>query len=146
VLKSNLIALACVGALLAGPLLPTGVALAGPGHDRAPEGKDHKDAKPQALGTVKIGAYEIEVFQTGKVEPGHEALFQFRLKGDPEPVAIRGWIGLESGKGSAKSKAHKHGQDRDLHCDVPSPLPEGAKLWIEIDTGKDKPKGSVAFK
>lgn len=119
------------------PVTIASLNLAGPGHS---------DSKPVSLGTVKIGDYEVEAFQEGKVTAGKEGTFQLKLKGQGEPDAIRVWIGIESGRGSSKGKAHKHGDTIEVHCDVPDPIPEGAKLWIELETGKTKTKGSLDYK
>lgn len=119
------------------PVTLSSLNLAGPGHS---------DAKSVSLGTVKIGDYEVEAFQEGKVTAGKEGTFQLKLKGQGEPDAIRVWIGIESGRGSSKGKAHKHGDTIEVHCDVPDPIPENAKLWIELETGKTKTKGSLNYK
>jgi hypothetical protein len=109
-------------------------------------GPGQHDAKSVSLGTVKIGDYEVEAFQEGKVTAGKEATFQLKLKGPGEPDAIRVWIGIESGRGSAKGKAHKHGQTIEAHCDVPNPIPENAQLWIELDTAGTKLKAALDHK
>jgi hypothetical protein len=109
---------------------------------------DHSTAAPttQSLGTVTIDGFEMEIIQDGKVEAGKEATFEIRLTGDKEPKAIRVWIGIESGRGSAKGKAHKHDEKMEVHADVPDPIPADAKLWIEVETAAGKSKGSIAFK
>lgn len=107
---------------------------------------DHKHAEQVSLGTTKIGKYEVEAIQEGKVEAAKEATFGLKLKGDGEPTAIRAWIGIESARGSAKGKAHKHGDEIEVHCDVPETIPADAKLWIEIETADGKSKGSFAYK
>ncbi len=109
-------------------------------------GPGQHDAKSVSLGTVKIGDYEVEAFQQGKVTAGKEATFQLKLKGPGEPDAIRVWVGIESGRGSAKGKAHKHGDTIEVHCDTPDPIPQDAQLWIELDTASTKLKGALAYK
>ena len=109
-------------------------------------GPGQHDAKSVSLGAVKIGDYEVEAFQEGKVIAGKEATFQLKLKGPGEPDAIRVWIGIESGRGSAKGKAHKHGDTIEVHCDVPEIIPAGAKLWIELETAATKTKGALDHK
>lgn len=103
-------------------------------------------AEQVTLGTTKIGNYEVEAIQEGKVEAAKEATFGLKLKGEGEPTAIRAWIGIESARGSAKGKAHKHGDDIEVHCEVPETIPADAKLWIEIETADGKAKGSFAYK
>lgn len=109
-------------------------------------GPGQADAKSVSIGTVKIGQYEVEAFQEGSVTAGKEATFQLKLKGEGEPEAIRVWIGIESARGSSKGKAHKHGDVIEVHCDVPETIPEGAKLWIELEQGGSKTKGAVDYK
>ncbi len=123
-----------------------GVSAALAADDHKHDDHDHDHGPRSSIGTVKIGAYEIEVLQAGKVEAGKEATFELRVKGEPEPVAVRTWIGIESGRGSAKSKAHKHDKTLEAHSDVPKPIPEGAKLWIEIETPSGKEKASIDYK
>lgn len=121
----------------------TGVAPADHGHDHG----DHSHAEVRSLGSVRIGSYEVEALQEGKVEPGKEATFELRLKNaSAEPDAIRVWIGIESGRGSAKGKAHKHGEKIEVHCDVPNPIPAESRFWIELETAGEKLKGAVDYK
>lgn len=103
-------------------------------------------AEQVSLGTTKIGKYEVEAIQEGKVVAGKEATFGVKLRGEGEPTAIRAWIGIESARGSAKGKAHKHGDEIEVHCDVPETIPADAKLWIEIETADGKARGSFAYK
>ena len=115
---------------------------------RAGDGGDHASTAPaaQSLGIVTVDGFEIEVIQTSAVEAGKEATYTLKLKGDKEPKAIRIWIGIESAKGSAKGKAHKHGKKMEAHCDVPDPIPAGAKLWVEVETDAGKTKVSLDYK
>jgi hypothetical protein len=116
-------------------------AVANPDHD-------HATTAPatQSLGTVTIDGFKMEVIHDGKVEAGKEATFEIRIKGDKEPKAIRVWIGIESGGGSTKGKAHKHDDKMEVHADVPDPIPADAKLWIEVETDAGKTKGSLTYK
>lgn len=43
--------------------------------------------------------------------------------------------------GDAKNPSHWHS-----HTEAPSPLPEGAKLWVEIETSAGKVVGSFDLK
>jgi len=115
---------------------------------RAGDGPDHAHTAPvaQSLGSVTVDGFEIEMIQTSAVKAGEEATYTLKLKGDKEPKAIRIWIGIDSAKGSAKGKAHKHGKKMEAHCDVPDPIPAGAKLWVEVETDAGKNKGSLDYK
>jgi hypothetical protein len=58
----------------------------------------------------------------------------------------RAWVGVESGKGSMKARLNKEGKSvLHNHVDVPKPIPEGSKLWIEIEDGDQKGAGSIAW-
>jgi hypothetical protein len=115
--------------------------VAGPDHDHAAS-----TSTAQSLGTITVSGFEMEVIQDGKIEAGKEATFEIRIKGDKDPTAVRVWIGVESGRGSAKGKAHRHGDKMEVHADAPDPIPDDAKLWIEVETDAGKSKGSVAIK
>lgn len=107
---------------------------------------DHPDAELVSLGTTKIGAYDVEVLQEGEVEAGKEATFQLRIKGEPEPTAVRVWVGIETGRGSAKGKAHKHGEKMEVHCEVPDPMPADAQCWVELEINGEKSSGGFKLK
>lgn len=108
---------------------------------------DHHHEAGRSLGQVKIGEYEIEAMQQSKVEAGKESIFEIKIvKGAPEPKAIRAWIGIESARGSVKAKSHKHGDEISVHCEVPDPIPDGTKLWVELETDAGKTKGSFDYK
>lgn len=133
----------------------------GDGHDHAkpaagmPAGKagdDHAGHDDQghgaggAMGTATIGAWTVSV--SGEVKAGSEAHLDIELSGNAaEPAAVRVWIGSQDGKGSMKQKADGGGSEFHAHTDVPNPIPEDARLWIEIDDGKGgKSVGEFAIK
>jgi hypothetical protein len=51
---------------------------------------------------------------------------------------VRFWIGSEDAKGSVKAKAEDEDGHWHTHCEAPSPMPEGSKLWVEIEKGGDR--------
>ena len=127
-------------------VLPVASLYAGPEQDGHKHEK--KDEKPK-LGTVTIKDYTITVAQEGKVEAGKEATFALTLKkadGAADPTVVRTWVGTKDAKGSVKSKTHSHGDKMEAHLDVPSPLPKGSKLWIEVEVGRKKTAASIDFK
>lgn len=116
---------------------------------------DHADAGGHAhtdriaLGEVKVGEHTIRVFQlVAKIEAGKEGDFDLDFAaGKPLPGTVRGWIGIESAVGSMKMKFTKETESRmHGHPEVPKAIPEGSKLWIEIETPAGTSKGSVAFR
>lgn len=103
---------------------------------------DHK-GKMKDLGKKKIGDYEVQVTQVGDVVPDKEAVFIVKLvNARTKPKAIRGWIGIESGKGAIKSKAEDEEKEYHLHHEVARPLPPKNMLWIELETSAGKKTGS----
>ncbi|MBX3392759.1 MAG: hypothetical protein KF787_08935 [Phycisphaeraceae bacterium] len=128
----------------------------GDGHDHAKPaagagkaGGDHGDhghGEGDALGTVTIGAWTVNV--SGEVKAGSEAHLDIKLSGSAaRPAAVRVWIGTQDGRGAMKQKADGDGKEYHAHTDVPNPIPADAKLWIEIDDGKGgKTVGGFAIK
>ena len=109
-------------------------------HDH--EHDEHKGEKKE-LGEKKVGEYKIKATQVGDVKPGEEAVFVLVLSGKEKPKAVRGWVGVESGKGSIKSKAEDEDKEFHLHHEVSKPMPKNSQLWIEVESGSKKDK--VAF-
>ena len=109
-----------------------------------PAGGEHGSRARIDIGEAKIGGLVVRAFQGGKVAPGKEAEFDLELAGGTNPpVAVRGWIGAESGKGSMKARFDKDGgQHMHGHVDVPDPLPADARLWVEVETKAGAAKGS----
>jgi hypothetical protein len=119
-----------------------------------PAGAGHGGAVIE-LGTTTIGDVSVRASRDiGDIKPGGDAPIDVWLTtadGTPAAVtAVRLWIGTQAAKGSVKAKAeiedpaqtnHWH-----THCEVPSPLPDGSQLWIEIETSEGKTAGAVDLK
>lgn len=102
---------------------------------------------PHPLGNMTIGAHTFEVIQEGDVQAGHEAALDLKFPaGKPLPGTVRAWIGIESGQGSMKGRLTKE-SERIVHghVEVPKPIPEGSKIWIEIEESGAKLRASVAW-
>lgn len=112
------------------------------------QGSGHVHANREALGDVKVGDHTISVFQVAKIVPGKEGDFDLDFPaGKALPSAVRGWIGVESGQGALKVRFEKETASRmHGHPEVPSPLPEGSSLWIEVEEQTGVSKASVAFR
>jgi len=120
---------------------------AGDGHDHADhenhDGHDsHDHGEEVTLGTTMIGDMQIECTQGhGEAEPGKELHLVVKLPyTDSGATVVRAWIGTEDRLASIVGKAEfaASNNNYDVHCEAPSPLPENAKWWIEIE----KPDGS----
>lgn len=106
----------------------------------------HGDEKP--LGPLTIGPHTFDVVQLGDVAAGKEAVFELEFAaGRPLPATVRGWVGVESGQGSRKARFGKEG-DAGLHAhlEVPKALPDGSRLWLEIEESGQTQRGSIAWK
>ncbi len=116
------------------------------GHDHEKEG--HGDRKEQELGSVTIAGFAVRAVLGGEIVAGKEAEIDVHVAGGEGKVnAVRLWIGTEDGKGAMKMKAMINKDEAHNHVEVPSPLPAGAKLCIELElTGGEKKVGSLALK
>ena len=100
-----------------------------------------------SLGSIQLGGVAVEVEQEGAVEAGKEVGVEISFAKDkPLVETVRAWVGVESAAGSMKGKLMKEG-DTALHghLEVPKPLPEGSRIWFEVD-GASAGKASIGFR
>ncbi|GFO82361.1 MAG: hypothetical protein A49_19880 [Methyloceanibacter sp.] len=127
------------------------------GHDHAAEeksasGSGHAGHGGEViqLGTSKLGAFEVRASRDkGEIKPGGDAPVDVWIDGGVGKgvTAVRFWIGTEDAKGSIKAKADIEDGKWHTHTEVPSPIPAGSKLWVEIEeTGGKKTLGSFDLK
>lgn len=105
------------------------------------------------LGTTTIGPFTVRASRDeGAIKAGGDAPIDVWLTGGDiaKVTAVRFWIGTGRGDDFVKGKAdieipsepnHWH-----THAEVPSPLPAGSKLWVEIETEGQKKVGSFELK
>jgi hypothetical protein len=86
----------------------------------------------------------VAVTQVGHVEAGKAATFEIVVAGG-KPKAVRAWVGVESAEGSVKVKAKETEKFFDADLEVPKPLPEKSKFWVELETAAGKTKVSFAY-
>lgn len=150
-----------VGAMPACTRDPAGPGPAGDhGHEHGP-GEDHgheagHGGEVIALGTASIGAFRaVATRDEGQVVAGGEAAVDVTITpgegSSARAVAVRLWIGIEDATGSVKALASVEDQDEPsrwhTHVEVPSPMPEGTRLWIEIESSDGQTAiGSVELK
>jgi hypothetical protein len=105
------------------------------------------DGEIVELGTTVIGEITVRASRDkGEIKPGGDAAFDVWLTtadGKPATVsAVRIWIGTRDAKGSIKAKAEIEDRQQPnrwhTHAEVPNPLPEGAKLWVEAEQADGK--------
>jgi hypothetical protein len=85
------------------------------------------------LGEQKAGEFNVKASRDGDVKAGAELPVDIWVKGGPKVAAVRFWVGVESGEGSMKAKAELEKDNWHTHGEAPSPMPEGSKLWVEIE-------------
>ena len=108
-------------------------------------GEGHSHGPTVQLGEQSSGALAIKASRDGDVTPGGELPVDIWITGGSARVSsVRFWVGIESGKGSVKAKAALEADNWHNHAEVPSPLPEGSKLWISIELS-DGTKSLVSF-
>jgi hypothetical protein len=110
------------------------------------QGDVHTGTKHE-LGSQTIGGYTVAAARFGDLKPGEEAVVELTVTGGSgKPRAVRAWVGTENAEGSAKAKGEAEGDDYDVHVEVPATLPQGSKLWVEVETAAGKPRGSFELK
>lgn len=107
------------------------------------DGDDH--GKPSDLGKADVDGTSVAVTQYGHVHAGEEAVVDVVISGgDHKPSAVRVWVGVESAKGSIKSLLEEKDGKYHGHCDAPATLPEGSKIWVELEAD-DGHKHAASF-
>jgi hypothetical protein len=146
-MKRNVVTLAAVAA---STLLAAGTLRAGERSPVAPRplllllllADDHKGPKVD-LGKQDIAGYSVAVTQYGEVKPGASMSYEIVLSGGAgKPKAVRAWYGVESAEGSVKAKAVEQAKYWDADLELPEKLPDGSKLWVEVETNAGKKKAA----
>jgi hypothetical protein len=102
---------------------------------QSPASPEHAQGHPHKLGRKPIAGYTVSVILLGEIEPGGHVDFDIKLidaKNDPK--ALRVWIGTQDAKGSEKALGKKGKATYTGEVNVPKPLPEGAQMWVELET------------
>jgi hypothetical protein len=112
-------------------------AKAAPKTDSHASGGHGDHSHPVALGEGTFGPYTVRASRDeGPLKPGGDAPIDVWVTGGPV-TAVRFWIGTEDGKGAMKSRAEiENASDPThwhTHAEVPDPIPQGGKLWVEIE-------------
>lgn len=109
------------------------------------EGEKHEHGEQHKLGEITLNGTAFTVALAGHVKAGEEVEIILTTKGALPKTPVRGWIGIESAKGSAKGKAHDEDGGLCIHAEVPNPIPADAKVWVEIDGDGGKAKAALAL-
>jgi hypothetical protein len=115
-------------------------------HDDHADGDDddHHHGPQVALGEQTVGGLVVRAARSGEVTAGAHAVVDAWVTGSAKVVSVRLWIGTEDAKGSMKAKAELEKDNWHSHVEVPSPMPEGSKLWIEVEA-EDGKRTTVGF-
>ena len=116
-------------------------------HDHADGGKmdkDHGHGATTEMGEQKAGPYTVKVSRDGDIKAGGDVPVDIWVDGGAKGKSVRFWFGTEDAKGSIKAKCEVEDGHWHTHGEVPDPMPEGSKLWIEIE-GEDGTKTVVGF-
>jgi hypothetical protein len=132
-------------ALSVAPLVATSLVYAEEKHGEHDHDHDHDHGDAVKLGEATLGGTVFTVELIGKLEAGKEVEIKLMTKGTAPTGKIRGWIGIESGKGSAKGNSHKEDDGLCIHAETPDPIPADAKVWLELEADGTKSKTSVAL-
>lgn len=104
----------------------------------AADGHAHDHDAAVALGSLSLAGYTVAVKGEGAAEPGSEWHAYVQLTpAAPAPKAVRLWVGIDSGRGSAKTRGEAQSTTPGAyaaHVDIPKPLPAGAQVWVSIET------------
>jgi hypothetical protein len=114
-------------------------------HDHA-DGHDH--GPTTQLGEQTGAGFAIKASRDGEVVAGKDAAIDVWVTaaggGAAKVAAVRIWIGTQDAKGSVKAKAELEKDNWHTHVEIPSPLPAGSKLWVEVESDKGE-KVIVSF-
>lgn len=98
---------------------------------------DHAHGATTELGEQSAGGFAIKASRDGDIVAGKDAPIDVWVTGGASKVAaVRFWIGTEDAKGSVKAKAELEKDNWHTHAEIPSPMPAGSKLWVEVETEK----------
>lgn len=102
------------------------------------------------LGSTVIGDYQVRAARdAGELKPGGDAPVDVWLTGNLQQVAaVRFWIGGQDARGSVKARADiedpKNPNHWHTHVEIPNPIPDEARIWVEIETTNGQ-KSSGSF-
>jgi hypothetical protein len=113
--------------------------------DKKKDGEKHDHGEEHKLGEITLNGTAFTVSLIGHVKAGEEVEVKLMTTGALPKGTVRAWIGAESGKGSAKGKAHDEDGGLCVHAEVPNPVPADAKVWVELDGGDGKAKAGLGL-
>lgn len=108
------------------------------GHDHSHDDHDHGDGHDHgpstALGDASAGPFTVKASRDGDLKSGGDASVNATITTTQgKAAAVRFWIGAEDARGSIKAKGELSDDHWHAHVEVPQTLPDGSKLWVEIE-------------
>ena len=91
-------------------------------------------APSRTTASMSLAGITLRVTMKGTLQPGAEIDVELVQNSGSPAIAIRLWVGNESGVGSAKTKSHSHGASHHAVPQAPNPLPVNSALWIEVES------------
>ncbi len=97
------------------------------------------------LGASTIGPFEVKATRDeGRIVAGKDAPIDVTVTpaagSTAKAAAVRFWIGTEDARGSVKARAEIENPAEPnrwhTHAEIPSPIPAGSRLWVEIEDDK----------
>jgi len=114
-------------------------------HQDGGDPSDHGDEVVE-LGSAKLGEFNVRAARDkAELKPGGDAPIDVWIDGGvgKEVTAVRLWIGTQDAKGSIRAKADIENGKWHTHVEIPSPIPTGGRLWVELEeSGGKKTVGS----
>ena len=96
--------------------------------------------------TLSLAGITLEVTIGGTLASSTELDVALVQTSGSHAIAIRLWVGDESGVGSVKTKVHSHGSSYHAVSQIPATLPENCALWIEVESASgQREAGSISL-
>jgi hypothetical protein len=97
------------------------------------------------LGQQQVNGFSVRASRDGAIAGASDAPIDVWITGGSGRVtAVRFWIGTQDARGSVKAKAAIERDNWHTHAELPKPLPEGSRLWVEFDA-EGSPRQLVGF-
>jgi hypothetical protein len=125
-------------------VLTAGLALAVPPMSASAQHSHGEASQAINYGKLAIGEFALEVTGAPMIA-GQDGFVDVMFKAMPVPMkAVRMWVGSENASETGKTKLQVvDGKSVHAHFPVPSPLTADHKIWIEVEAGGKKERGSL---
>lgn len=109
----------------------------------AEDGHKHGKEEIHKLGRKTIAGYVVSVIVVGEAHAGETVKVDIKLiDAKTDPKALRVWIGAEAIEAKDKVELKKGEKTYAGELKVPAGTPDGAKLWVEVETADTTAKAS----